>query len=182
MTHLSYTATEETSSRGAAFGTGFQEKNQVGIDPPGEIDRIDLCAELGVGVPDVDVPLDNLCQRFQAAVLHVGCCQGHIANRWRLENPSVVCRVCDDAPPKMGIRGSHADTRVVVFVVDQVGADMAGGTADFFAEKELASEFGTFGNGVCLAGFKAGDIHVIEIGIALPGELHAAQRLVVIVG
>ena len=132
------------------------------------------------------VPLHHFFERALRAVVHVGRREGDVADRGRLEGPRIVRVFRDDEPAQVGTLLGHADAEIVVFLIGEIGPDMAGRAVALLGEEDIAAPFGRLRHRVFLE--KRGRLGIFRRQIGIVGDvflvepLKRSQQFVVVVG
>ena len=118
--------------------------------------------------------------------MHVGCREGDVPHRRRLEGAGVFRVFRDRDPAEIGLLRLHADADVVKFLVGEIRTDVAGGAVALFGKEDVAAALGILRHRVGLHGGLDLRIPLGQVGVVgdvfgiEPGErLHL---LVVVVG
>ena len=95
-------------------------REQIGFLGRGQLEWKNLFVELRVGDPAFVVMFDDVFERRQAPVVHVGCVAGHFAERWSLEGPFVAFDLGHLIPAKVRLVGFHTDANVMKSLVGEI--------------------------------------------------------------
>src|SRR5215472_14182579 len=67
----------------------LQKFHEIGALLAGEFDLFDLFIEIGIRISAARVEVNDILQRFEAAVVHIGGAIGDVAERWSSERAVV---------------------------------------------------------------------------------------------
>ena len=104
---------------------GFHVRDQVFLFLRGQVELLDLIAQVRIRMTTLIVPFDHFFQRLLAPIVHVGTRLRNVPYGWCFEGTLVLLNLGLIVTAKVGIRFVHADPDVVILFIGEVGTGVA---------------------------------------------------------
>ena len=154
-------------------GQRLKKCNQVRAVLGGQMERLHFLIEIGIGVAASDIEIDYILERFQAAIMHVGCGQSNVAQGWRLELPLIrfAFRLTKPANISEVASSIYPGSRIVEFSVGEQSIPGIDGVAN-----STIASFGVCKDLEAVDRCRGKRLLVSSILISIEGRITAEQR------